>query len=435
MSRSPLRLLVSTLVAACSWAAPARAADAPLDAFFAGHPCYEVLPAPYFESDLHDASWAEVGLNARSFLGAGVAWHAELDTGIVRRFPAQGTTSAKGWNTFVALGESPVAHAELRLYAHEHGTERLAARIALPRLVPERFVSTYVRGPFARQLSPIWGEDGAWLVLLQGRYKPAFWRHAEPVLYVGGDFNYRRIEGVVRFLRTHGVNALGYKPDYDRNQAESFLDMAQADLADIRSLITLAAGGRPTDVVGMCVGGLYARGLAYAERRVARPAKPLVASVTTVGTPHQGSELADIYNSVGVLPLLHRFVTGGAAIHKYKDSRLDVQRLDRVVGTIPEVPTGSVVLDPAGHPLDPRYLATAWPLRWLVAAETGVRPETVGTDGLITVAGQSFGKPMATWTTDHAGMINDGFASTYFDAYSAHLRLIDALNGYGKRGL
>ena len=276
-------------------------------------------------------------------------------------------------------------------------------------------------------MAETWGEDGCWLVLLQLRHPPEFWRRTAPVLYVGGDFNFQRIEGVVRYLRVHGVNALGYKPDYDRDPDERFMDMARADLPAIREFLRLAAGGRSTDVIGMCVGGLHARGLAWAERRELKPDHPLVASVTSVGTPHTGSELADIYNAIELLPAMHRVLTGDARIHKYKDSRADVAVFDGIVGPLPEVPHGSVVLDPQGERPDPRYDSTDWPLRLLVAWETGVPPEQVGTDGLITVSSQRHGDRIVTWKTDHAGMINDGRAATYFDAYTAHLRLVESL--------
>lgn len=425
----PHRLLTATSLLSCLLAAPAVAATSAEEyaRFLAAHPRYEVLPAPYFEPGTRAASFVEVGLNARSYMGPNVAWHAEVDTGAVTRLPARGTSQGKGWSGFLPLGDRAVEKAEVRLYAHEHGTVRLAARIALPTIRPTRFNANYVRGPRARQLGRAWGEDGAWLVLIQLRHPPDFWRRATPVLYVGGDFNFQRIEGTVRFLRTHGVNALGYKPDYDRDPDEMFMDMARADLPDVRRFLQLAAGDRPTDVIGMCVGGLHVRGLAWAERRELRPSHPLVASITTVGTPHTGSELADIYNGIELLPAMHRLVTGDARIHKYKDSRADVARFNQVVGPLPEVPHGSVVLDPQGERPDPRYDSTDWPLRWLVSAETGVSPESVGTDGLITVSSQRFGERVVTWKSDHAGMINDGRAATYFDAYQAHLELIESL--------
>jgi hypothetical protein len=425
----PHRPLTAAVLLSCLFAAPALA-ETPAEAygrFLAANPRYEVLPAPYFEPGVRPAAFVEVGLNARSYLGPNVAWHAEVDTGTVTRVPARGASRDKGWSGFLPLGDRAIEKAEVRLYAHEHGTVRLAARIALPNIQPTRFNAQYVRGPRARQLGRSWGEDGAWLVLIQLRHRPDFWRRSAPVLYVGGDFNFQRIEGTVRFLRVHGVNALGYKPDYDRDPNEMFLDMARADLPNVRRYLQLAANDRPADVIGMCVGGLHVRGLAWAERRELRPPNPLVASVTTVGTPHTGSELADIYNSIELLPAMHRLVTGDSRIHKYKDSRADVALFHQVVGPLPEVPHGSVVLDPQGERPDPRYDSTDWPLRWLVSAETGVPPESVGTDGLITVSSQRFGDRIVTWKSDHAGMINDGRAATYFDAYQAHLKLVESL--------
>lgn len=411
----------------CTLAAPAAASGDALGAFFAERPRYAVLPAPYFEPGTRPESYLEVNLNARAWVGAGVAWHAEIDTGVVQRVPATGTSKTAGWAGFLPLGDRPVAKAELRIYAHEHGATRQVARVAIPRIVPTRFSTAFARGLYGRQVARDWGEDGAWLVLLQLRHAPDFFRRPEPIFYVGGDFNYQRIEGVVRYLRTHGVNAIGYKPDFDRDHDEGFLDMARHDMADVRRFLALAGGDRPADVVGLCVGGLYARGLAFAERRELKPARPLVKSVTTVGTPHHGSELADIYNAVELLPAMHRLVTGNPNIHKYKDSRHDVAAFNAEVGSVPEVPHGSVVLDPQGERPDPRYDTTDWPLKWLIAWETGVKAETVATDGLITIVGQVHGRHLATWKCDHAGMINDGRSATYFNAYRAHLELAERL--------
>jgi hypothetical protein len=79
-----------------------------------------------------------------------------------------------------------------------------------------------------------------------------------------------------------------------------------------------------------------------------------------------------------------------------------------------------VVLDAHDRPLDRRYDVTATALRWLEGPG-------VHTDGLILSEGQAFGKPLAVWNTDHAGMINDGLAGTYFDAYAAHAKLLEGL--------
>ena len=57
-------------------------------------------------------------------------------------------------------------------------------------------------------------------------------------------------------------------------------------------------------------------------------------------------------------------------------------------------------------------------------------PDTDRPDLYIAAANLSeamHGDRVVTWKTDHAGMINDGRASTYFDAYDAHLRLVESL--------
>jgi pimeloyl-ACP methyl ester carboxylesterase len=366
----------------------------PVSAFLAAHPRYAVLPQPYFEAGTSRSSFLDVDLKPEAFLGAGHLWSVELDAGSVHR----SVQSSAPRCTFF-LGFEPRDKVELRLFDAER---QLRARFTLP-IRPQRFTSLYQVGPYTRQVSRAWGEDGLSMVVIQGQYKPDFERLKQPVVYVGGDFNYQRIENLVKYFRTHGVDAYGYKPDYDRDPGESLLQMGQRDALDVDQLV----GGRKAHLVGLCLGGILARAMASRHD---------FASVTTVGTPHTGSRLADVYNGIPALPMLHRFVTGDPRIHKYKDAHTDMVAFNAAC----DVKFRGVVLDAHDRPLDRRYDVTVTALRCLEGAN-------VHTDGLILSEGQAFGKPLAVWNTDHAGMINDGLAGTYFDAYAAHAKLLEGL--------
>ncbi|MFP5501330.1 MAG: hypothetical protein ACLGIN_02500, partial [Candidatus Sericytochromatia bacterium] len=310
----PFRLPLLAALVALSTLCPAPAAHAapPLTAFLEAQPRAAVLPAPYFEPAIAPESFLELEVSPYHFLPPGTPWRAEVDTGTVTR---RAPSTADRWSAFLPLGEAAIEKAELRLYAIERsGVERLAARVAIPTIRPDRFNAIYQRGPRSRQRSSAWGEEGIWLVLIQQRHAPRFWRVETPVLYLGGDFLYQKIEHVVRSLRVHGVNALGYKPDYGRDQDEPVLALARSDAPTVRRLLDLAAPGQKAHLVGMCLGGLHGRALVQAD-----PARYL--SLAGVASPHGGSELADLYNAHWLWPFLHRFTTGDPSLHQYKDDR------------------------------------------------------------------------------------------------------------------
>ena len=164
--------------------------------------------------------------------------------------------------------------------------------------------------------------------------------------------------------------------------------------------------GSPAHALGLCLGGLHLRAMANA----AAGHEPFL-SLTTVGTPNRGSELADAYNG---LRLGHRF----------KDARADVACFN----ALPQsgLPVRSVVLQ-ASHALDVRYMLTAPLQQALHGAETHAWPWQVPTDGLLLAEDQALGEVAAVWDTDHAGMINEGRAASYFDAYAAYEALLGGL--------
>lgn len=394
----------------------------PLGAFLARHPEYAVLPAPYFEPGVAEASHVELRVHAPAFLPPGMPWRAELDVGRVFRYPETGHTTEETWAEFVELGAASVPHAELRLYARDGDVEREVAILTLGTLRPRRFQAAFQPGPYTRHASREWGEEGLWLVLLQMRQAPVFDALADPVLYVGGDFNLKRVEFLVRYLRVRGYNAFGYRPAYDR-RPEPIDEMAREDLALVREFLSLAAPGRRAHVVGLCVGGLHARALAQAD--AATPGARCVATVTGVGTPNHGSELADLYH-----PLLARLearLTGKPMRHPFKDTCRAMRKFNREVEAPSDVPHRMVVLDATGMRVDDMYAPTGPLLQWMVGLRTRRAPWSIATDGLLTVECQLLGEPYAVWRCDHNAMLNYGRTASHFDGYTAHRELIDAV--------
>lgn len=419
-NRRPLQRGALLLALALGLALPAAPAlAAPLDEFFAAHPDYAVLPTPYFEQATREASYLEVLIHAPAFVPPGVPWRAEIDAGRRLQVPAAGHTTDRTWQGFLELGSAPVPRATVSIYTLEHGTERLVARVGLGSVRPQRFSATYQRGPFAKQASREWGEDGIWLVLLQMRHAPEFRRSSEPLLYIGGDFYLKRIERLVRFMRVSGYNALGYRPAYER-RAESLAEMGRLDLPDVHRLLTIAAPGRLAHAIGVCVGGLHARALAHAD---AASGARRIASVTGIGTPNLGSELADLYNRTPLLSKLEQLATGGPERHPFKDAGQPIIDFNRDIRPAPGVPQRMVVLDTAGMAIDDKYVPSEWLLQLLVGAQTGRRPGSIPSDGLLTVESQELGPRFATWRCDHSGMLNYGRTSETFDAYAAHRAL------------
>ncbi|HHW4678651.1 MAG TPA: lipase family alpha/beta hydrolase [Xylella sp.] len=108
--------------------------------------------------------------------------------------------------------------------------------------------------------------------------------------------------GIPEDLRAHGANVYVstssalQRPDGDNGRGEQLLAYVKSVLA--------VTGADKVNLIGYSQGGLTAR-------YVAAVAPELVASVTTIGTPHHGSELADYFDELfnqGLTLLLSRFM-------------------------------------------------------------------------------------------------------------------------------
>lgn len=416
------RLVAALAVAWLGWAPAAQASG--VQDFLAAHPDYAVLPPAYFDPAIGEGSDMDVHLDAGAFLAAGTPWRAEIDVGRTIRVPEAGYATQRVWEGYLSLGAAPVPHARLRLFALEHGIERHVVTVGLGAVRPTRFLSRYERGPRARQGSRDWGEQGIWLVLIQRRFAPAFSRMRAPVLYIGGDFGLNRIEGIVRYLRTHGYNTYGYRPAYDR-RSESLAEIGRNDLGDVRGFLTTVAPGTRTHVVGICVGGLVARSLAATDAET--PGPRVVESVTGIGTPNGGVELADYYNAVPLLPKLVSWLTFRPERQSFKDTAGALAGFSRQVHDPAGMPRRMIVLDAGDMRVDDAYALTGPLLQLTVGGQRGQAPWTVRTDGLVTIESQCLDGRFGTWRCDHSGMLNKGRTAETFDAYAAHRALLDAI--------
>ncbi len=156
--------------------------------------------------------------------------------------------------------------------------------------------------------------------------------------------------------------------------------------------IVLAFGDEPVHLIGHSMGGLDSRQL------LADPAwQGRVLSLTTIGTPHLGSSLADfakirvgrIYNmlaAVGIDPQGCLDVTCAAARRFHERNPL---------------PSGVRCFCVAG---DPTAESVGWPLRRL----HNVLGRMEGpNDGLVSVASaNAFGTPLPAWPADHFQQLN-----------------------------
>lgn len=395
--------------------------------FFAARPEYAVLPPAYFDPAIAEASDFEAHLDAGAFLPPGTPWRAELEVGRTIRVPATGYATQRVWEGHFPLGTAPVPRARMRLFALERGVEREVVTVGLGTVRPTRFQSRYERGPFARQRSRDWGEQGLWLVLIQRRHAPSFSRLSAPVLYVGGDFGLGRIDRVVRYLRTHGYNVYGYNPAYGR-RAESLAEIGQHDLPEVRAFLSTIAPGQRAHLVGICVGGLVARSMAATD--AALPGRRAIASVTGIGTPNGGVELADLYNGIPHLSTAVSWALSQPERQSFKDTAGALAGFGEQVRDPADVPRRMVVLDAGDMRVDDAYAQSGPLLQLVVGLQRGQAPWTVRTDGLVTIESQSMDGRFDTWRCDHSGMLNKGRTAETFDAYAAHRALLDSIEAF-----
>ena len=227
------------------------------------------------------------------------------------------------------------------------------------------------------------------------RHQPRFARLDAPIVLAHGLGGFSRI-GVGRMTLTtyfrgipEALRASGTRELVTRVPP---LDGVETRARRLGEQIFQAYGDEPIHLIGHSMGGLDARRLLADPRWQDR-----VCSLTTIGTPHLGSSLADfakirvgrIYDmlaAVGIDPQGCLDVTCNTARRFHDRNPLP-----------PGVPCFSVAGDPV-------YDAVCWPLRRLHS----VLGEMEGpNDGLVSVtSANAFGTALPFWPTDHLQQLN-----------------------------
>lgn len=156
--------------------------------------------------------------------------------------------------------------------------------------------------------------------------------------------------------------------------------------------IDYAFPGEQVHIVGHSMGGLDARWMLDDPVQRRR-----VLSLTTIGTPHLGSALADFAKiRVGrIFRLLRALGVDPAGCLDV--TRRTARQAHRRLGT----PAGVVCTSVAG---DPAEEAVSWPLRRLHVALHELEGPN---DGLVSVeSALAFGAPLAPWSVDHLQQMN-----------------------------
>lgn len=177
----------------------------------------------------------------------------------------------------------------------------------------------------------------------------------------------------------------------------------------------------PVHIIGHSMGGLDAR------RLLAEPGwRDRILSLTTIGTPHMGSILADFakLRAGRIYRLLNAM---GIDYRGFLDvTRLSMRRFGRQYGSIDGIPCFCVAGEPEGGDV-------SWPLRRLHEALGEMEGAN---DGLVPAASAlAFGTPLPAWPLDHLRQMNwlsharSQADATYVPAYYG--RIVDNLIDLG----
>ena len=229
-----------------------------------------------------------------------------------------------------------------------------------------------------------------------------------PIVLVHGLFGFDRLTlGGADYFRLipQTLRAAGYVvPSPPRlNLAGRIEDRA----ADLRTFLTTHSdvAGKPVHLIAHSMGGLDARFLLDRNPELASRVKTL----TTIGTPHHGSPIADLVVAGGH-PLLARFLERlGLDIRGIGDLTTDsCRRFNDELGDPPSVRCYSV----AGRFVPPSILGAA--LGVLAITYSIIRNKEGDNDGLVSVESATFGsdpanwKHLGAWEANHFRLINWG---------------------------
>jgi triacylglycerol lipase len=249
------------------------------------------------------------------------------------------------------------------------------------------------------------------------RRPPARLRH--PILLAHGVLGFDRIQvagrsqayfrGVPEALSGKGVPVHLVRVPALASVAERAAQLAQA---------VRAIDAKKVNVIAHSMGGLDAR---YAISALGLSAK--VASLTTVGSPHRGTPLADLGTGFfgDTLKLRALFEKLGLDLTAFYD--LTTARMAAFNASVPDA-KGVFYGCYLGHlPNGPRGSSSLlWPAYRYLHGKAGEN------DGLVPVSSQSWGEVLGNIEADHWGQIG---WSTTFDAPAFYTRVLDELRGRG----
>jgi triacylglycerol lipase len=224
--------------------------------------------------------------------------------------------------------------------------------------------------------------------------QPLFARLDAPIVLAHGLFGFTRI-GVGPLTLTwyfrgipQALEAAGNRVLVTRVQPIAGVERRARRLGE---QIVNAFGDEPVHLIGHSMGGLDARRLLADESWQKR-----ILSITTIGTPHLGTSLADFAKlRVGrVYRLLEalKIDPQGFVDVTRKAARRFHERF-----APPPIPCFSVAGDPPPHEV-------CWPLRRLHAVLSEIEGPN---DGVVSVeSANAFGRPLPVWPVDHLRQVN-----------------------------
>ena len=180
----------------------------------------------------------------------------------------------------------------------------------------------------------------------------------------------------------------------------------------LRAVVDELPAGR-VNVIAHSMGGLDAR---YAISRLGLGER--VASLVTIGTPHQGTPVADL--GAGIVPAgVSRALAKVIDVRALHDLTTDaLERFNREVPDVPGVAYCSVV----GRSALSRTNPLLWPSHAYLSARAGAN------DGLVPSASQGWGKVIREIEADHWAQIG---WSLSFDAVGFYEEILRELVGLG----
>jgi triacylglycerol lipase len=237
-----------------------------------------------------------------------------------------------------------------------------------------------------------------------------------PIVLAHGLFGFRRI-GLGKFTITayfrgipEALRAAGNRVAVTRVPAIAGVKLRAKVLAE---QIDLAFPGQPVHLIGHSMGGLDARQLVADPAWAAR-----VLSLSTIGTPHLGSAIADCAR-LRVGPVYRLLRTLGVEHRGFHDL---TRRAARAVNRKGFSPEGVLCYCVAG---DPEFDDLFWALRPFYEILDGLEGPN---DGLVSVeSALAFGQPLPKWPVDHFRQMNWHTTPRGPSSTASILQLFDAV--------